>query len=71
MNKRTLHRDLLFSGKYRQQVVKAKKGKGSYQRREKYQDSYLEKHRQFNKNGGVFYSVLYREKGLFLAQFLR
>lgn len=46
MNKRTLNRDLLLTGKYRQRVVKAKKGKGSYQRKEK--------HRNFQKISGVF-----------------
>ncbi len=36
MNKRTLNRDLLVSGTYRQRVVKAKKGKGAYQRPQKH-----------------------------------
>lgn len=43
MNKRQLHRDLLLSGKYRQQVVKAQKGKGSYQRQQKHRNSELER----------------------------
>lgn len=34
--KRELNRDLLLSGKYRQQIVKAKKGKGSFQRKNKH-----------------------------------
>lgn len=36
MKKRVLHLDLLHSGKYRQQVVKAKKGKGAYTRNAKH-----------------------------------
>ena len=36
MSKRSLHLDLLHSGKYRQQVVKAKKGKGAYSRHAKH-----------------------------------
>ena len=35
MNRRSLHQDLLHSGKYRQQVVKAKKGKGAFSRHDK------------------------------------
>lgn len=35
-NKRTLNRDLLLSGTYKQRIVKAKKGKGSYRRKGKY-----------------------------------
>lgn len=34
-NKRTLNRDLLLSGTYKQRIVKAKKGKGSYRRKDK------------------------------------
>ncbi|SUO96701.1 alternative ribosome rescue factor ArfA [Suttonella indologenes] len=45
-NKRQLNRDLLLSGTYRQRVVKAQKGKGSYQRQEK--------HRRLNQERGVF-----------------
>jgi domain of unknown function len=47
MNKRDLHRDLLHSGKYRQQIVKAKKGKGAFSRHDKHKRHHLE-------NGGVF-----------------
>lgn len=47
MNKRELHCDLLHSGKYRQQIVKAKKGKGAFSRHEKHK-----KHR--SELGGVF-----------------
>lgn len=36
MNRRALHLDLLHSGKYRRQVVKAKKGKGAYTRHDKH-----------------------------------
>lgn len=35
-NKRTLNRDLLLSGTYKQRIVQAKKGKGSYRRKDKY-----------------------------------
>lgn len=35
-NKRTLNRDLLLSGAYKQRIVRAKKGKGSYRRKGKY-----------------------------------
>ncbi|WP_349675244.1 alternative ribosome rescue factor ArfA [Cardiobacterium hominis] len=48
MNRRSLHRDLLHSGKYRQQVVKAKKGKGAFSRHDKHK-----KHRH-DESGGVF-----------------
>lgn len=34
-NKRTLNRDLLLSGTYKQRIVRAKKGKGSYRRKDK------------------------------------
>nr|DAV37588.1 MAG TPA: Ribosome, ArfA, RF2, nonstop translation [Caudoviricetes sp.] len=34
-NKRTLNRDLLLSGTYKQRIVRAKKGKGSYKRKGK------------------------------------
>lgn len=51
MNKRQLNRDLLLSRKYRQQVVKAKKGKGSYSRQLK--------HRQaFKESGGIFFAIV-------------
>ena len=46
MNRRSLHQDLLHSGKYRQQVVKAKKGKGAFSRHDKHK-----KHR--HEQGGV------------------
>ena len=49
MNRRSLHQDLLHSGKYRQQVVKAKKGKGAFSRHDKHK-----KHRH-DESGGVFY----------------
>lgn len=50
MNKRQLNRDLLLSRKYRQQIVKAKKGKGSFTRHSK--------HRQaLKQSGGVFLSA--------------
>lgn len=39
MNKRQLNRELLHSGRYRQQVVKSKKGKGSFVRRPKHSKS--------------------------------
>ena len=39
MSKRSLHLDLLHSGKYRQQVVKAKKGKGAYTRHAKHKNA--------------------------------
>lgn len=32
-NKRTLNRDLLLSGTYKQRIVQARKGKGSYRRK--------------------------------------
>ena len=48
MNRRSLHQDLLHSGKYRQQVVKAKKGKGAFSRHDKHK-----KHRH-DESGGVF-----------------
>lgn len=35
-NKRTLNRDLLLSGMYKQRIVQARKGKGSYRRKGKY-----------------------------------
>ena len=41
-SKRALHLDLLHSGKYRQQVVKAKKGKGAYARHGKYKTTRFE-----------------------------
>jgi domain of unknown function len=34
-NKRTLNRDLLLSGAYKQRIVQARKGKGSYRRKDK------------------------------------
>ncbi|MFC2502872.1 MAG: alternative ribosome rescue factor ArfA [Cardiobacterium sp.] len=46
MNRRSLHQDLLHSGKYRQQIVKAKKGKGAFSRHDKHK-----KHR--HEQGGV------------------
>ena len=46
-NKRQLNRDLLLSGTYRQRVMKAQKGKGSYQRQET--------HRRLNQERGVFF----------------
>ncbi|WP_143312236.1 alternative ribosome rescue factor ArfA [Cardiobacterium hominis] len=49
MNRRSLHQDLLHSGKYRQQVVKAKKGKGAFSRHDKHK-----KHRH-DESGGVFF----------------
>ena len=36
MKRRELHLELLHSGKYRQQIVKAKKGKGVYTRTDKH-----------------------------------
>ena len=39
MNRRTLHLDLLHSGKYRQHIVKAKKGKGAFSRHEKHKNT--------------------------------
>lgn len=36
MNRNTLNRDLLHSGTCRQQIVKAKKGKGAYSRKAKH-----------------------------------
>ena len=48
MNRRTLHLDLLHSGKYRQHIVKAKKGKGAFSRHEK--------HKKHHRDpGGVFF----------------
>lgn len=47
MNKRDLNRDLLLTGKYRQQVVKAKKGKGSFSRKPKHRHAK-------SSDGGVF-----------------
>lgn len=35
-NKRTLNRDLLLSGTYKQRIVQARKGKGSYRRKGKH-----------------------------------
>ena len=34
-NKRTLNRDLLLSGAYKQRIVQSRKGKGSYRRKDK------------------------------------
>ena len=34
-NKRTLNRDLLLSATYKQRIVQARKGKGSYRRKDK------------------------------------
>ena len=48
MKRRTLHQDLLHSGKYHQRIVKAKKGKGAFSRHDKHK-----KHRQ-DFSGGVF-----------------
>lgn len=44
-SKRALHLDLLHSGKYRAQVVKAQKGKGSYTRAAKHKKA------RFEENG--------------------
>jgi domain of unknown function len=53
MNRRTLHLDLLHSGKYRQHIVKAKKGKGAFSRHEK--------HKKHHRDpGGVFLCPLFR-----------
>lgn len=53
MNRRTLHLDLLHSGKYRQHIVKAKKGKGAFSRHEK--------HKKHHRDpGGVFLYPLFR-----------
>lgn len=51
MNRRTLHLDLLHSGKYRQHIVKVKKGKGAFSRHEK--------HKKHHRDaGGVFLCLL-------------
>lgn len=47
MNKRSLHLDLLHSGKYRQQIVKAKKGKGAYTRHDKHKKTRSDHERVF------------------------
>ena len=47
MQKRSLHLDLLHSGKYRQQIVKAKKGKGAYNRHDKHKKARSNDERAF------------------------